>query len=214
MNEVFKPAWVGLDRNETRWAKKRFDDYQLAAHIDSFSDCELLEELVKREALQERTWKTSEAIAEKSKEIDGKKSAAPKYLIEDLNNNLEQILILKEKLGLSVIKKEDFLEQWKKILSQVDLYVNQGENDYVFHFKCPDCGRMTLLRKDLTQFIETIKHPFFTDGNLIYNKRLFKLLDEKKITEEDVAVILDCHPQFVEKTYKDIYLKEKSMGLV
>jgi len=209
--EKVKVDWSGLDRIEKKWADKRFNEYKERFHIESYSDLQLLEELVKREALQERHWKRLGKISEKAKKA-GETFVIPKELNYGLNQNLEQILILKEKLGLFEEKSQlEWVKFWKSLIKKIDKYVNSGENGVVAHIKCGYCGRVFLARKNIKDF-ETLPHPFFTDRNIIYNKHLFDLLDQKKITSEDVAKILNTTPQFIEKLYKEKYLKEKNVN--
>jgi len=107
-----------LTVSEKRWAKSRFEDYRNHYHMESFSDLQLLEELVFREALQERYKKKIGKLAkptkkEKSEKEDTKNKpkvvaeVVPKYLLKALDENLDKILIIKEKLGLFEEKKEN-----------------------------------------------------------------------------------------------------------
>ena len=91
---VYEFKGSGLTAKERRWAKKRFDEYKEHYHIDHLSDLQLLEDLVFREALQERFKKQIEKI-EKTK-ANKENVIVPKNIIESLDGNLEQIIIIKE----------------------------------------------------------------------------------------------------------------------
>ena len=98
---------IGLNKSEKYFGQKKFDEYCSIYHINAYSDLQLLEEVVYREILQEQ-FKVQ--IEEKKKEIekknktlaekDQKEIAVPTYVVDAMNTNLDQVLALKEKLGL------------------------------------------------------------------------------------------------------------------
>ena len=92
---------VGLSGQEKKLARTKFREYQTNYHIENFSDIQLLEELVYRETIQERYKKKVEDLNTKVK-----KQIIPKFVQSALDDNLNQILILKDKLGLFEDKKE------------------------------------------------------------------------------------------------------------
>ena len=58
----YKFTGTGLENKEKRWAKQRFEDYREANHFERLSDLQLLEELVLKEAWQERYKKQVEQL--------------------------------------------------------------------------------------------------------------------------------------------------------
>ena len=211
MSEDFKLSLVGLDRNEGIAAKKRFDAYCKNYHISSFSNLSDLNELVKLEALRESKWKEIQDLKKKAEKANLDSYSIPSTSTKSLADLNEQIDNCKDRLGIVEDKKnETFIDMWGKILEQIDLYSNSGEKGVECVMRCPydDCGRLVRIHKDVAGW-ESVPHPFFHKNNTIYNPHLFKLLDEKKITAEDVATILQSHVQYIEFLFNDIYLPEK-----
>jgi hypothetical protein len=105
---------VGLSKYENKLGHEKFDEYCAIYHITQFSDLQLLEELVYREILQERfkeqidSQKAKHDAKQKSvKEEDQTEFTIPTYTIEAMNENLEQVLSLKDNLGLLSNKEGD-----------------------------------------------------------------------------------------------------------
>lgn len=192
--EIYKFKGTGLTTPERHWAENRFNEYKSCYHISSLSDLQLLEELCFREALQER-YKGLMAKFAESKEVKDK-NLAPTHIVKALDENLEQILILKEKLGLFEEKKkgEDpykYIQQLKKKFN-VWKEENQGSRSLI----CPHCSQMIML-KIRTEAWKAQKHPFFKD-KILGNKYLINLYQKGKISKEDVSNILGTSPDFVD----------------
>ena len=183
----------GVLPEEIPQAQKSFNDYILNYHIDKFSDFMLLEELVKREVLQQRYYNKLGLIAGNTPET---KNEIPKHILSSLNENLEHILILKEKLGLFETKKNiDDAFQYVQILKkkfQNWMEENQGSRTLV----CPHCSQMVIL-KFKTDCWDASKHPFFKD-RILLNQHLWKLCKEGKITKIDVANVLGTSTDYID----------------
>jgi hypothetical protein len=203
-----KPKLTGTWlKDEEIKAKKIFQDYLEKYDLETDIDLNLLNQLVYLEMLGERFKKQINDLSERTNNKN--QVIVPTQTIRAMHENLNQIIQLKEKLGLLEEKElKDWVIFWKDLLESIDIYINTGENGVICHLKCPHCGMMYLARKDIKDF-ELLPHPFFIERNIIYNKKLFDLLHEKKLTFEEVAEILDTHSQFIEKLYNKIYLKEK-----
>lgn len=181
----YKFQGSGLNRKAKKWAKKRFKQYETQNHIESYSDLLLLEDLVFLEALQEQ-FKTQMAEFSKAEAVkEGK--VAPNHLIKKMDNNREQILKLKEKLGLFEEKKSDdpfnYIQKLKKKFKKW-----REENQGTRTTPCPHCSKMIMLKIRMKEW-EALKHPFFKD-RILANKRVWELYKEGKITKLDVAQIL------------------------
>jgi len=193
-NTKHKFSGTGLNAKEKHWAEKRFEEYKTYHHVESLSDLYLLEELVYREALQE---KTKQEIVDLSRgSSEDKKTSMPRYMIEALDNNLDKIIELKTKLGLFEEKKEEdspykYIEDLKKKF-KIWLDENQASRTLI----CPHCSKMILL-KIKTDAWEAQKHPMFKD-RILGNEHLIQLYVDKKITKDDVAKVLG-----VSNTYAD-----------
>lgn len=206
---------TGLLTSEKKWALARFENYKASYHIESLSDLQLLEELVFREALQERYKKKIAKLAKparkRKKTQDDKDKpkvtteVVPKYVINALDENLDKILIIKEKLGLFEEKKgEDPFQYIQRLKKKFKKHreENQGSRTII----CPHCSKMVML-KIRTKAWEALKHPFFKDRWLA-NKYLWKLYKEGKITKEDMAEVLHCPTDYVDWLDEKIYQKD------
>lgn len=194
----------GVLPEEIPQAQKSFNDYILNYHIDKFSDFMLLEELVKREVLQQRYYNKLGLIAGNTSET---KNEIPKHILSSLNENLEHILILKEKLGLFETKKNiDDAFQYVQILKkkfQNWMEENQGSRTLV----CPHCSRMIMLKIKTTEW-DAQKHSMFRD-RILCNDHLVKMFKEKKITSDDVAKVLGVSDDYVNWLIDKWYQNEK-----
>jgi len=165
---------TGLSSIEKRWAGKRYKEYQDNYYINSFSDRQLLEELVFFEALQERYKKTAEKILKAEETAsDGKKKdgVIPSYLAKGMTENLKQIIDLKERLGL--LNKEETDELKTEVQRKKKFKKWLAENQAVRETKCPHCSRMILLRIRADKYDAT-RHPYFMD-RYFFNKPLWRL---------------------------------------
>lgn len=192
--EEYKFRGIGLSSYEKRGAKKQFEEYKSHYHIDSLSDLQVLEELVFREAIQERYKKQVEKLANYAKS-QGKEQIAPKSLTYALDQNLERILELREKLGFFEDKKAKDPYKYIQILKKKFkkyLEENQGSRELI----CPHCSKMIML-KIKTDKWEEQKHPLFKD-RILANKHLWTLYKkEGKITKEDIAKILGVSIDYI-----------------
>ena len=207
--KIYTFTGTGLNRTEKKWAKKRFEDYKTHYHIDTFSDLQILEELVFRESLHERHKKQIGKIAEG--EATKIKNTVPTHLLEALDENLERIITLKEKLGLFADKNvEDPYEHLQRLFKKFKIWrdENQGSRTLI----CPHCSKMIML-KIRTEAWEALKHPFFKD-RLIANEHLWELWKDGKITKTDIAKILGVSEDYVTWLHEKIYMKKPpSAGL-
>lgn len=195
MNEKdieYKYVGVGLDTNEKRLGHKKFKDYIEKYNISSLSDLSLLEELVYLELLAD---KIKVNIAEKQEKciVDNKEFNVPKFLIDSMNVNFEQIIAIKDKLGMFENKDgNDGFAYIQKIKEKFKRW--EEENQASRTMVCPECSKMILLRIK-PEVWEIQKHPFFQD-KLLANKHLVVLYKAGKITAEDVGLILETSPAY------------------
>lgn len=182
--EKYQFVGTGLTLKEKNAAEKKFENYRKNYSIDKLSDLELLSEKVFREALQERT-KQKIGILAKNKRVDSI-NGIPLPLLKSLDDNLEQILKIDEKLGLFSQKKENDPFQYIEILKKkFKRWLLENPDRYI---TCPHCSKAILLAIKPEHY-NVIKHPFYRN-NCVFNEQAFKLLKEGKITKLDVAKIL------------------------
>jgi len=189
----YKYKGIGLSENERRIAHKRFNEYCERYSITNISDYSLLEDLCYREYLMDEL---KASISEKKIKAatDNKEFIIPSYLIANMNNNLEQVLSLKEKLGMLNDRTNsdgfDYIQKLKEKFKKWE-EENQGSRTFV----CPHCSKMLMLHVKPNMW-EVQEHKFFRD-KIICNEHLIKLYKENKITKEDAALILGVSPQYI-----------------
>ena len=111
---------TGLSTAEKKIAKKLFNKYLKSyPGIDNLSDFQLLENLIFREILQKK-YKEKIGYLTKNKKVEDTQ-IIPGHLINALNTNEEQILLLKDKLGLFKEKNIDDPYKQYEILEKLIL---------------------------------------------------------------------------------------------
>ena len=196
----FKFEATGLSSEEKKIAKKQFASYRKNYSIDNISDLEILAELVFREALQKRYKQKIEDLADKQKEV------IPKHILNTLDQNLEQILILKEKLGLFETQKQSsWLDFWGRFKKKLQIYAQTHKAECTF--KCPTCGAYALLLKKIDD-CNTFNFNLLR-GTFVYNKELMEEIEKGILSKERVAKIIGCSVDYIEGLYNKVYLKEK-----
>jgi len=193
----FKTEWVGFKSEETRKANELLRTYIEKYSITKFSDREDLKTLVENEILKQRI----------QKELHDQKGIPPKYAIDSLNTLQNQILNLKEKLGVFAGKdKSDFYIFWERYKNKMQLYAETHEAECTF--KCPSCGKYALLLFKVDDY-NTFNFNLLR-GTFIYNKELMEEIEKGTLTETRVAKILGCSVDYITGCYNEIYLKDKS----
>ena len=208
--ENYKYQGIGLDRTEKKHGQEKFDKYCEVYHITAYSDMQLVDELVYKEIAQERFKNAlldkKEKFNKENKSIpDDKKKefTAPAYMSEAMNKNLEQILILKEKLGLlNAQSGDDGFKYIQQLEEKFKVWCQENQDRT---FSCPHCSKQILLYMK-KEYWETMKHPFF-ESKVLANKKLWKLYKEGKITKREVADVLGCSDNFIDWLEQKIYLK-------
>lgn len=177
-NRIEKEAAVTLLR-------KYLDEYI----IENISDKNTLKQLIYLEILHyHRLQKTA------NNEFKDVKATSPNT-VRAIHENLEQILKLKNSLSLIQPDKgkSDAYQALDTLFKKFKVWRenNQGSRTLV----CPHCSKMVML-KIRTDAWEAQKHPFFKD-KLLANEHLVELYRENKITDKDVAKILQVSPDYV-----------------
>lgn len=204
---------VGLGRAEKEHGKKKFDEYCSIYHITAYSDLQLLEELIYRELMQEnfkvqieekktKTEKENKSLPEK----DQKDVVIATYMVDAMNQNLEQIFSLKEKLGL--INNQEGDDGFKYLQQLEEKFKHWCQENQDRSFACPYCSKMVLLYMK-QEYWETMKHPFF-ESKVLGNKKLWNLYKEKILTKKQVAEVLGCSEKYIDWLESKIYSKPSS----
>jgi len=193
---------IGLNKSEKYFGQKKFDEYIKVYKITQYSDMQLVDEMVYKEILQEQL---KEQIADKKAKLEKnnkelpekqkKEFSIPTYIMTAMNNNLEQILVLKEKLGLlNANTGDDAFKHFKILENKFKIWCE--ENQASRTFTCEHCSKTNCLyiKPDVW---ESQGHAFFKD-RILGNPHLVKLYKEKKLTDVDVALILGTSPAYTE----------------
>ena len=210
--EKYKVEWIGFDKSEIKRANKLYSEYlEHYPYIESFSDLEDLKLLVSNVVLLERL----DTLV-----YNREKTKLSKYDIDARKELANQILNLKDKLGLSKVRKR---EAWKDIWTSLKKRIihHLQSNRGAFEFKCPHCGEFALLAIKIKDY-NTFPFKFFK-GTFLYNYWLFKMMEEGKITKNDLIKIFDDYKEkpkedennprlsdYIDWIYKKVYLKEKN----
>lgn len=199
---IFSEISFLIDDKEKKLAQELISSYLKEYNFSSFSDKDTLKNLVYFEVLGERIKNFI------NKEAEEKNGAIPTHMVEQLIANSEQIIRLKEQLGIARGKDQDitFLQTWNQLKEKALKYYEEHKGCNTV--KCPYCQKMfhLLLR---TEGYDAIKSSWFK-GTILFNKKLFELYDEKKITKEETAEVLGVSTFYIDLLYDQEFLKEKA----
>ena len=199
--KVERIDWVGLSEEEEPKADLLFKRYKENNHIEGFSDIRDLKNLIVLEIIQERYQK-------RIQELIGANKNPPKYMLDTLHDNLNQIMTLKDKLGLNTAKEEEWIDFWGKLKKKLQKHIE--ENRGAFTMKCPHCGNFTLLTRKVEDY-NTFPFKCFK-GTVLYNEELFKLIDKGVLSKEQVANVFGCSVDYIDRIYEKVYLIERQSG--
>ena len=209
MGKHYRFKGVGLDKEEAKRANKLFNEYKDNYNINNFSDIQLLEDLVYREIKQDSYKRKLEEINRNIKEAQkdgGKETLAnivPKAVLSAFDDNLTQILILKEKLGLFREKTEDEYKAFQILEKKFETWEkNHAEERKV---TCPFCSQLFFLHIKTDKYKESGLKLF--KNKVLCNESLWKIYKEKKITKQEFAEILNVSTDYIDFLEKKIYNK-------
>ncbi len=197
---------IGLSTTEKKVAKKRFDKYlKNYPGIDNLSDFQLLENLIFREILQEK-FKTKIGYLTKNKAVEDAQ-IIPVQIIKSLDENEEQILILKDKLGLFKEKNIDDPYKEKEILEK-KFEIYRKEHPEEFKTTCPFCSEIFFLNIRTDKFKESKLKLY--KNKVLCNFSLWQCYKENKLTKTDMASILNVSEDYIDWLKEKIYNKEEN----
>jgi len=179
------------DKDEKKQAKTLIKKYLQDYTLESVSDKNTLRQLVFLEVFNNRLQKELNVFHKEGQ-------SAPYKIVESLHNNLREISLLKDKLGLSRDKdtatQSDAYQAFELLKKKL---LKWGEENQASRtLSCPHCGKMILL-KIRTDRWEAQKHPFFRD-KLLFSKHLISLYKLGTLSLRDVAKILETSEDYVQ----------------
>ena len=187
---------------EKEYATKLLEGYLNESSFENFSERDTLSQLIGLEILAERIKKYL------ATEYGKANPCIPVQMVQQLNDLNTQILNLKEKLGL--VRKENQESELKEVLESLKRkalkYFEEHQGCNVV--KCPHCQNLFYLLLK-TEHLTSEKCKWFRN-TILYNKDLFDLYHNKRITKTELANILGVAELYIDKLYDNLYLKEKS----
>jgi len=179
------------DSAEIALAKELQAKYLADYDLETISDKQLLRQLIYLEVFH------ITRLQKSANDFHATNGVIPIQLVDSLHKNINQIVTLKDKLGLTKDKEEELLQSdsYKALeLLKKKFKVWRENNQASRTIICPHCGKMVML-KIRTEAWEAQQHPFFKD-RLLGNSHLIALYKDKKITKEDVGKILEVSPDY------------------
>jgi hypothetical protein len=192
-------AFIGLSDEEKKKAIKLYDQYISEHSFESLAEKSTLINLVYLEILNDRVKLFIE------QEGNEKQGAIPIKMTEQLVANTNQVMELKEKLGMLKNKEdESALDLINELRTKALAYYSEHAGCTVI--KCPHCQQLFNLLMDITNL--TPEKCSFFRGTMLYNLPLLNLYHLKKITKVEVSEVLGVHQNYVDFIYNNLYLKE------
>jgi hypothetical protein len=192
-------SFVGLNETEKIKALQLYDRYVTEHSFESLAEKSTLVNLVYLEILNDRI---KLFIEQEGKDKSG---AIPIRMTEQLIENTNQIMSLKEKLGLMRdAESESSLDLKRELEEKALIYYNEHAGET--YVKCPECQSLFRLLMKIDG-LEPAKATFFK-GTTLYNQKLMELYHYKKITLDEMAEILGVNTKYITFIYENIYLKK------
>lgn len=184
---ILDASVIFSNKAEKKQANKLLEKYTSNFSIETISDKNILLQVVYLEIIQNR-------LQDKLNEFNETNKSVPSQLIKLIHENQNQILSLKEKLGILRNKELGTFDKIAVLMEKAKIW--RQNNQASRTTSCPHCGQMILwkIRSDIW---ELQKHPFFKD-KILGNPHLVKMYQEGKIKKEDVAKILEVSDGYVD----------------
>lgn len=181
---------IFVSSDEKQKANELLEKYLHDYTIESVSDINTLKQLIFLEILDMRLRKGLNDFYTQSE-------ATPKEMLQNLHQNNDKIILLKEKLGITRDKKDkeitDGYAFLRKLMEKHKIWLSENQGSR--HVTCGHCGKQTMLKIRMEAW-EAQKHPWFKD-RVLGNPRLVDLFKEGKITQKDLAAIFEVSPDYV-----------------
>lgn len=190
---------TGCLSNELDWAKGLLENYLTESSLSSYAEKDTLRQLIYLEVILERVKTYINKETEKANPVP------PIQMLEQLQYLNKQIIEIKTELGLT--QKEDqktVLDEWNKLKNKALNYYKENAGCNVV--KCPECKKLFMILKDMKSCVET-KLPWFKK-TLLYNRKLFELYDQKRLSLEEMAAIFGVSVDYITYIYETEFKNE------
>jgi len=190
------------DPEESKLAKELLKRYLEEFVPKTISDKNNLKSVIYLEVLQKRLQDVMNELTAQGA------NAIPLNLVDSIHKNLKELAINKERLGLIGKEREDVLNDGYKSLQELKekFKVWRSENQGSRTLVCPHCGKMTLLKIRMDKWIAE-QHPFFKD-RFLANKHLMRLYITEKLTKEDIALVLNSSPDYIDWLIETLWMTD------
>ncbi len=198
--DLLEGDWL---EGEEKIAKKLFAGYLKKYSVEKDLDLNLLKILVYSEIIEGRFQRQINEIQRKGNDKEAN-IAVPVNLIKSRNENLNQIINIKEKLGLFKEKKEDEYKAFQVLGKKFKIWKeNHIEERKV---TCPFCSEIFFLNIRTTGFTESKLKLF--KNKVLCNSELWSCYKKAKITKTDFAKILNVSENYIDWLEEKIYNKK------
>ena len=191
---------TGCLPEEIKFASDLLQNYLAESSLSSYAEKDTLKQLVYLEVILERVKVYINKETEKANPVP------PIQMLEQLQYLNKQIIEIKNELGLT--QKEDqktVLDEWNKLKTKALNYYKESAGCNVV--KCPECKKTFMLLKDLKNYTAA-NIPMFKK-TLLYNRKLFELYGQGRVTKEEISVILGVSPDYIDFIYENEYKNDK-----
>jgi hypothetical protein len=190
--EILGSLTFALD-DEKSFATNLLNKYLEESSLQSASEKDTLTHLIDLEVLLNRIKK------QLNTEYDKANPAIPIVFIEQVTELTNQIMELKEKLGLlKEDENNDVSKTISDLLERFHKWINKPENRSNFECQCPKCEEIILIRRRLDKEKDEIKsHPWYIEGGILFNKEIFKDFELGKISENQVVRYLNVTSDYI-----------------
>ena len=195
-DENFDVEIMFIDAKEKKLGRGLLRKYLKDYTIETISDKNMLKQLIFLEIVGIRL----QAMLNDLKKVSGK-NRVDSNILDSLHKNIKEVTALKDKMGL--ISQDGQSDSFKTLqLLKRKFQIWREENNGSRTVICPYCGQMVLL-KIRTDAWEEQKHPFFKD-RVLANEHLLKMYKEGKISQKDVALVLECSTDYIDWMIKKV----------
>lgn len=187
-------------KEEKSFATELLNKYLDEKTLESSAEKDTLRHLIDLEILLERI---------KSKlnlEYEKPDSSIPVQLIQQTTELTNQIMEIKDKLGLSSkVEQQTVLEEWNKLKAKALAYYRDSAGCNVV--RCPECKKLFMILKDMRSCV-TANLPWFRK-TVLYNKPLYEMYAKNRVTLKEMSEIFGVSEDYIIYIYEKVYLNDK-----
>jgi len=191
-------------KDDKKLATKLLTNYFENYEIDNYNTASNIADLVFKEIVKIRTQeRISKVIASDSNNL------VPEKQLTCLHDLEQDILMLKEKTGISINKETDALNALEELKKKFQVYIPLNRNEFTIAVPsiCKKCGtedvQFYLLRRRVKDF-DVLKHPYFV-GRFLWNTPIMNDYRDGKLTKEQAASYQHTSPQMIEWMHENRY---------